>query len=67
MLSLERCAAVLNKREKIYSPIEIKKIRDLLYQIGYMDYELYSKSMIMNGESGQTNTIIKGRGLVLET
>ena len=31
--------------------IEIKKIRDLLYQIGYMDYELYSKKMD-DGEKG---------------
>ncbi len=51
MLSLERCAAVLNKREKIYSPIQIKKIRDLLYQIGYMDYEFNSKKMD-DGEKG---------------
>ena len=43
MLSLARCKAILQQDGKQYTDDEVKHIRDLLYQLGYIDYETFSK------------------------
>ena len=40
MLSLERCASILNCSTK-YSMAEIGEIRDLLYELGEIDYRFF--------------------------
>lgn len=41
MLNLEKCKKILEEKGNKYTEQEIKKLRDLLYKIGYLDYEMY--------------------------
>jgi hypothetical protein len=41
MLSINQCSEVLNKSEKLYNDAEVKQIRDFLYKIGELGYELF--------------------------
>jgi hypothetical protein len=41
MLSLNECSKVLNKSEKGYNDDEVKLIRDFLYKIGELGYNLF--------------------------
>ncbi|MBC7651334.1 MAG: hypothetical protein H7101_06250 [Deinococcales bacterium] len=40
MLNLEVCKKVLQQNGKKYSDEEVKKIRQLLYKLGELDYQL---------------------------
>ncbi|MEM8484005.1 MAG: hypothetical protein AAF564_00575 [Bacteroidota bacterium] len=41
MLSLERCAEILNSNGENYTDDEIKQARDFLYQLASIDYEIF--------------------------
>lgn len=43
MLSLTKCNQILNSKEKKYNDEQIRKIRDLLYQMARIEYELNKK------------------------
>ncbi len=50
MLSLEVCKKILQKKGKKYSEEEIKRIRELLYQIGHLDYYLFTQKQHDDGK-----------------
>lgn len=41
MLSLNECSKVLNKSEKGYNDDEVKLVRDFLYKIGELGYNVF--------------------------
>jgi len=55
MLSLEKCSQVLNANGKNYKPEDVKQIRELLYQLGYIEYEQYIKN-----KAKKSNNLLKG-------
>jgi hypothetical protein len=44
MLSIERSKAILNKGDRKYSDEEVKRLRDLLYQLAELEYEIFANS-----------------------
>jgi hypothetical protein len=50
MLSIEQCRKILQRHGKHYSNEEVRQIRDLLYQLGYLDYEDFKEQQ--NGATG---------------
>ncbi|HXA01965.1 MAG TPA: hypothetical protein VNW99_08255 [Cytophagaceae bacterium] len=40
-LSFEKCKVILNKNGKKYTDEQVRKIRDILYIIGKLDYTIY--------------------------
>ena len=43
MLSLKRCKEILQQDGTRYTDDEVRHLRALLYQLGYIDYETFSK------------------------
>lgn len=43
MVSIEKCKAELKNSNRKYSDEEIKKIRDLLYQIATIEYDKFKE------------------------
>ena len=43
MLSIEKCLKTLNTNKKTYTKEEVIAIRDTLFQMGYIEYELSQK------------------------
>ena len=43
MLSLKRCKAILQQDGTSYTDDEVKHLRALLYQLGYIEHEAFSK------------------------
>jgi hypothetical protein len=41
MLSIEKCKKILQQNGKTYKDEEVKQIRQLLYKLGYLDYQLF--------------------------
>ena len=58
MLSIEECKKHLNVNGNSYSDDEIKRIRDLMYQLGPLDYFLLKKRKAKNEKS---NNLHKGQ------
>lgn len=52
-LSIDYCAKILNSNGKEYTIEEVKKIRELLYIFGELDYMIY-KEMIKQDEKGNS-------------
>ncbi len=46
MLSVTYCDNLLNKKERKYSKEEVKKIRELLYQLAEIDKERFLQKQI---------------------
>ena len=42
MLNLEKCKRILQEGGKTYTDEEVKQIRQLLYKLGNLDYQLFS-------------------------
>jgi hypothetical protein len=42
MLNLEVCKKILQKNGATYTDEQVKQIRQLLYKLGNLDYQLYS-------------------------
>jgi hypothetical protein len=40
-LSFEKCKVILNKNGKKYTDEEVRKIRDILYILGKLDYMIF--------------------------
>jgi len=55
MLSIEKCLKTLNTNKKTYTKEEVITIRDTLFQMGYIEYELSQK---LNSDG--CNNIYKG-------
>ena len=51
MISLESCKQILEKNGEKYTLEEVRKIRELLYQIGYLEYMSYKKTKQKDGNS----------------
>ena len=43
MLSLDNCKKILNRSGKQYSEEEVKRIRDLLYKLARLEFNIYKK------------------------
>lgn len=41
MLSLQRCKQILQRNGSTYSNDEVERIRNLLYQLGHIEYDLF--------------------------
>lgn len=41
MLSLKQCKAILNAGPRRYEDDEVRAIRDFLYALGHLDYDLF--------------------------
>lgn len=59
MLNLEVCKKLLQQDGKQYSDEEVKKIRQLLYKLGELEYQLYKA--LKNTNNGKRTTICKGK------
>ena len=55
MISIGRCTELLNKNEKKYTEQEVKQIRELLYKLANVEYELFTKL-----ELNERNNLHKG-------
>ena len=63
MLSIKQCRQILERDGATYSVDEVKRIRDFLYQLGYLDYEHFVEKIrqeeghhlhpCLNGQSGR--------------
>lgn len=59
MLNLEKCKKILQKdSKKNYTDEEVKQIRDLLYKIGELDYQIFKT--LKPSQHGKCNTVHKG-------
>lgn len=61
MLSLEYCKSILIKSGTCYSQDEVKMIRDLLYDIGKLDYNIVKHNFKQNEERHYLHSGIYGR------
>lgn len=62
MLSITKCKAILEQDGASYTDDEVKEIRDLLYQFGYIDYASFKKQL-QEEESGPVHSgIDRGTG-----
>jgi len=52
MLSIEKCKSILQKDGASYTDEEVKQLRDLLYQLGYLDYAAFKEHL--KGEKGDS-------------
>ena len=50
MISVEKCKKILEKRGSCYNIDEVKKIRDLLYQLANLDYQFYKQKKFKDGK-----------------
>jgi hypothetical protein len=57
MLNLEKCKKILQKDGQKYTDEEVKQIRDLLYKIGQLDYQIFKSSKLSN--NGKCNSLHK--------
>ena len=58
MLNLEKCKKTLQQNGQTYTDEQVKQIRDLLYKIGNLDYQIYKNSNFT--QHGKRNTLHKG-------
>lgn len=58
MLSIDKCKTILQKDGQKYTDEEVKQIRDLLYKIGQLDYQIFKTSNLT--DNGKCNTVHKG-------
>ncbi len=61
MLSIKKCRSILNQNKEDqtpnYSEQEVKQIRDLLYQLAELDYEIFKENQV----NGKCNHLHKGK------
>jgi hypothetical protein len=57
MLNIEVCKNILQQNGKNYTDEKVKQIRDLLYKLGNLDYQLFTSNKQKNGKC---NNIHKG-------
>jgi hypothetical protein len=57
MLNLEKCKKILQQNGKHYTDEEVKQIRNLLYKIGNLDYQIFKNSN--QSQDAKRNTIHK--------
>jgi hypothetical protein len=50
MLSIEKCKKILAQNGKQCTDEEVKRIKELLYQIGYLDYYLFTQKQKNDAE-----------------
>jgi hypothetical protein len=50
MLSIEQCKKILKKNGKTYTDEEVKKVRELLYQLGRLDYYLFTEKRLSDAK-----------------
>jgi hypothetical protein len=58
MLNLEKCKKTLQQNGQTYTDEQVKQIRDLLYKLGNLDYQIYKS--LKPSKNGKCNTIHKG-------
>jgi len=42
MLNLETCKKILQQNGKVYTDEQVKQIRQMLYKLGNLDYQLFT-------------------------
>lgn len=55
MISISKCGSILNNGNKKFSVDEIKKIRDILHQIAFLDLKNFKKK-----KNEECNNLHKG-------
>jgi uncharacterized protein YpuA (DUF1002 family) len=58
MLNLEKCKKILQQNGKHYTDEEVKQIRNLLYKIGNLDYQIFKNTNQL--QHAKRNTVHKG-------
>lgn len=58
MLNLEVCKKILQKNGATYTDEQVKQIRQLLYKLGNLDYQLFTD--LKKLKDGNSNHIHKG-------
>lgn len=61
MLSIEKCKQILTKGGANYTDEEVKRIRELLYQLGHLDYLLYNQNSLKDGERNHLHKSLNRR------
>jgi hypothetical protein len=54
-LSVTYCKKILESSGKTFSDEETEKIRDLLYKLGELDYQIYIEMSGNNNSTGEQN------------
>jgi hypothetical protein len=62
MLSIATCKAILEQDGASYTDEEVKEIRDLLYQFGYIDYASFKEQLQEEESSLVHSGIDRGTG-----
>lgn len=56
MLSLEKCETILSKKtNRIYSQEELKSLRQLMYTLGELEFELYQLHVLNKDHERKTS------------
>jgi hypothetical protein len=55
-ISLNKCKSILQKDGSIYSDEEVSQIRDFLYMIAELDYEVFLKTQKKDSEKPEIKT-----------
>lgn len=58
MISIERCKIILQKHGKNYTDEQVKAIRQNLYNLGILEYQLFKS--LKEKQDGKCNSIRKG-------
>jgi len=58
MISIERCKIILQKHGKNYTDEQVKAIRQNLYSLGILEYQLFKS--LKEKQDGKCNSIRKG-------
>ena len=61
MLSIEKCKQILTKNGASYTDEEVKRIRELLYRVGQLDYQLFKEQQKKNEQSNHLHQGFHGR------
>lgn len=60
MLSLETCKKILQETGKKYTDEEVKQIRNLLYKLGNLDYQLFTSNKLNNDKRINLHESVNG-------
>lgn len=61
MLSLEKCKQILSKSGKSYSNEDVSTLRDMLYDLGKLEYYLINQDISNNEDCSHLHTSLNRR------
>jgi len=60
MISIETCKKILQETGKKYTDEEVKQIRNLLYKLGNLDYQLFTTNKLNNDKRINLHESVNG-------